>query len=46
MDRIKERLQTIQALKKSGKTLEQVFQEEINVDNFTQSQVPNIKRTM
>ena len=44
MDKLRQRLKAMQALKTKGETLEQVFTEELNGDTCPQSPSPNIKR--
>ena len=43
MDKIRNRLKKLQALKSKGQTLEEVFTEEIHKDNFPKAPTPNIK---
>ena len=43
MEKIRKRLKTLQVLQTKVKTLEQVFTEDLNSDNFPQSPSPNIK---
>ena len=43
MEKLRKRFEAMQTLKTKGKTLEQVFKEEIDNDTFPQSPSPNIK---
>ena len=43
MDKLKECLKAMQALKTKGKTIKKVFKEELDIDHFPQSQIPIIK---
>ena len=43
MEKLRQRIKTMQALKTKGQTLEKMFIEEIENDTFPQSPSPNIK---